>query len=78
MIRHSVDVIFANDAVRVLNYEKNGVQNYIGGATFIEMYDAFRLEKMIYFFNDIPEGMLRDEIIGFSPEIIHGDLKHVQ
>ena len=40
------------DAVLVLNLdkEKNGeiLKNYIGGATFLEMYDAFRLGKKIY------------------------------
>lgn len=77
MIRHSEEVISKNDAVLVLNFEKNGVENYIGGATFIEMYDAFRLRKKIYLYNDIPEGMLKDEIIGFSPMIISGDLRRV-
>ncbi len=77
MIRHSADVIGGNDAVLVLNFEKNGVQNYIGGATFIEMYDAFRLNKKIFLYNEIPEGMLKDEIIGFDPIIIQGDLTKI-
>lgn len=77
MIRHSEEVISKNDAVLVLNFEKNGVENYIGGATFIEMYDAFRLRKKIYLYNDIPEGMLHDEIIGFSPILIHGNLAEI-
>jgi hypothetical protein len=73
MIRHSVDVIEKNDAVLVLNFDKGEEKNYIGGATFLEMYDAFRLGKKIYLLNDIPEGMLRDEIIGFSPIVLGGD-----
>ena len=47
MLKHSANVIENNDAVLVLNFNKNDMQNYIGGATFIEMYDAFRLEKKI-------------------------------
>jgi hypothetical protein len=77
MIEHSEDVIKNQDAVLVLNFEKHGVQNYIGGATFLEMYDAFRLDKKIYLFNDIPEGILKDEIIGFNPILINADLSKV-
>jgi hypothetical protein len=77
MLRHSTHVIERNDAVLVLNFEKDGIKNYIGGATFIEMYDAFRLEKTIFLFNQIPEGILRDEILGFSPIIIDGDVRKV-
>lgn len=77
MLRHSTDVIENNDAVLVLNFEKNGIPNYIGGATFLEMYDAFRAGKKIFLWNDIPEGMLTDEIIGFSPVLIQGDLTQI-
>jgi len=73
-LRHSSEVIENNDAVLVLNFEKNGMSNYIGGATFLEMYDAFRLSKKIFLYNDIPEGILKDEIIGFNPILIDGDL----
>jgi hypothetical protein len=65
------------DSVLVLNFEKNGQTNYIGGATFLEMYDAFRLGKKIYMFNNIPEGILKDEIIGFNPILINGDLNNI-
>lgn len=78
MIEHSEEVISSVDSVLVLNYAKNGVENYIGGATFLEMYDAFRLGKKIYMMNDIPEGILKDEIIGFNPIIIHGDLEKLE
>lgn len=74
MYAQSEKTISEVDAVLVLNYEKNGIKNYIGGATFLEIYDAFRLNKKIYFVNDLPEGMLKDELIGFSPIIINGDL----
>jgi len=74
MIKHSAKVISDADGVFVLNYEKNGIENYIGGATFLEMYDAFRLGKQIYMMNDIPKGLLEDEIIGFNPVILNGDL----
>lgn len=74
MLRHSQEVIAAQDAVLVLNFEKNGQPNYIGGATFLEMYDAFRMGKKIYMYNDVPDSMLKDEIEGFEPILIHKDL----
>ncbi len=78
MIRHSEGVIKENDAVLVLNYDKNGQKNYIGGATFLEIYDAFRLNKKIFFMNDLPEGMLKDELIGFCPIVLNGDLSKIK
>jgi hypothetical protein len=77
MLKHSTDVIENNDAVLVLNFDKNGIKNYVGGATFLEMYDAFRLGKKIFLYNDIPEGILTDEIIGFDPVVVNGDLKKI-
>ena len=78
MYKQSEEMISNMDAVLVLNFDKNknGViyNNYIGGATFLEMYDAFRLNKKIYLYNDIPSGMLYDEIELFSPIIINGNL----
>lgn len=78
MIKHSEEVISSVDSVLVLNYTKNDIPNYIGGATFLEMYDAFRLGKTIYMMNDIPKGLLEDEIIGLNPIIIHSDLNKIQ
>jgi hypothetical protein len=74
MLRQSDRVILGCDAVLVLNFEKDGQSNYIGGATFLEMYDAFRANKKIFLYNAIPEGILTDEIIGFGPILIGGDL----
>ena len=78
MIRHSEEVISNVDAVLVVNYDKNGQKNYIGGATFLEIYDAFRLGRKIYFMNDLPEGMLKDELIGFNGVVINEDLSMIR
>ena len=74
MYKQSEETIKNMDAVLVLNFNKNGQENYIGGATFLEIYDAFRMGKKIYFINDIPNNMLKDELIGFNPTIINDDL----
>jgi len=76
-LKLQIDKVKQNDALLVLNFEKNGIQNYIGGATFLEMFKAWELEKKIFLFNQIPEGMLKDEIIGFNPIIIEGDLSKI-
>ena len=82
MYKQSEETISEMDAVLVLNLdkEKEGkvYKNYIGGATFLEMYDAFRLNKKIYLYNDVPDGMLFDEIEGFGPIIINGNLDLVK
>lgn len=78
MFKLSAERIAKLDAVLTLNFDKNGKKNYIGGATFIELYEAFMNNKKIYLYNDIPEGMLYDEISGFSPIVIHGDLNLVK
>jgi len=77
MFKHSTGVIHNSDALLVLNFDKNGLKNYIGGATFLEMYDAFRLGKKIFLYNDAPSGILADEINGFNPVVIRGDLDKV-
>ena len=78
MYKQSEEIIKNMDAVLVLNYDKNKdgkiYKNYIGGATFLEMYDAFRLGKKIFLINDIPEGILFDEIEGFNPIILKGNI----
>lgn len=78
MLKHSTEVIENNDAVLVLNFTKNGIENYIGGATFLEMYDAFRYDKKIFLYNSIPDGILADEIIGFEPIIIDKNLNKIE
>lgn len=81
MYKQSEQIIKQMDAVLVLNFDKiiDGKieKNYVGGATFLEIYDAFRLNKKIYLYNEIPKGILYDEIHGFSPIIIYGDLSKI-
>lgn len=82
MYKQSEETIKNMDAVLVLNFDKITNEkidkNYIGGATFLEIYDAFRLNKIIYLYNDIPKGILYDEIQGFAPIIINGDLSKLK
>jgi len=81
MYNESRSQISKVDAVLVLNYtkEKNGesFDNYIGASTFLEMYEAFMQNKKIYMMNSFPDNMLLDEIKGFNPIIINGDLNKI-
>ena len=74
LFKMSEEKIKDADAVLCVNYEKHGIENYIGGATFIEIYEAFKNNKKIFLFHDIPKGMLYDEIAGFDPIVINEDL----
>ncbi|HSX48201.1 MAG TPA: hypothetical protein VLF41_01710 [Candidatus Nanoarchaeia archaeon] len=74
MIREQNRKIEANDAILVLNLEKDGQPNYIGGATFLEIFKAFEMNRKIFLLNPIPDNILRDELLGMEPLVINGDL----
>lgn len=74
MMKKDEENIEPQDAILVLNFEKNGVLDYIGGATFLEIYTAFRMGKKIYLYNPIPECIFTDELKGINPIILNGDL----
>ena len=78
MMKKDESNIKPQDAVLVLNFEKNGIQNYIGGATFLEVYMAWRLNKKIFFYNPLPSCSFTDELIGINPTIINGNLNLVK
>ena len=66
-----------NDAVLVLNLKKNGQLNYIGGATFLEIFKAWELGKKIFLWNQIPDNLFKDELLGMNPCVIHGDVRKI-
>ena len=61
------------DAILVTNYDKNGVQGYIGGNTLMEMGIALHLKKPIYLLHQIPELAYKEEILGMRPTVINRD-----
>ncbi len=66
------------DAVLCLNYEKNGIENYIGGNTFLELGFAHVLSQKIFLLNPIPEiNLIKTEIAEMQPTIINGDLSKI-
>ena len=75
LIRKHCELISGSDAILVLNYEKKGIKNYIGGNSFLELGYAHILGKKIFLMNDIPEiELIQQEIEAVQPIVIHGDL----
>lgn len=73
-IRAFWNVIKDSDAVLIANFDKNGVKNYIGGNTFLEMGFAHVLNKKIFLFNGIPDMGYTDEIKAMRPVVLNGNL----
>lgn len=67
-----------SDAVLILNYSKSGVDNYIGGNSFLEMGFAHVQDKPIYLLNPVPQMQYTDEIIAMRPIVIGADLKLIK
>lgn len=67
-----------SDAVLVLNYDKNGISNYIGGNTLLEMGLAFHMKKKIFLLKGIPEISYREEILAMKPMVVNGNFKAIE
>jgi len=66
------------EAVLVVNLDKNGIKNYIGGNTFLEMGFAHVLNQKIFLLNPIPEiPFYKTEIEAMKPVILNGDLTKI-
>jgi len=62
------------DAVLVINLDKHGIKNYIGGNTLMEIGFAHVLDQKIFLLNPIPEiPYYKSEIEAVKPVIINGD-----
>jgi len=70
MMRRHMDNIKTSDAILVLNLSKNGLNNYIGTNTLLEIGAAFENGKAIYLLNSPPENM--EELRALKPFIVHG------
>ena len=66
------------DAVLVMNFDKHGIKNYIGGNTLMEIGFAHVLDQKIFLYNPIPEiPYYKSEIEAVKPIIINGDLTKI-
>lgn len=70
--------ILESDAVLIVNLEKNGIKNYIGGNALIEMGQAYVNDKVIFLYTDIPRELpYAAEIECMDPICLHGELKNI-
>lgn len=77
-IREFWNAMQGGDAVLVLNLDKNGIKNYIGGNTLMEIGFAHVLNQKIFLYNPIPDiPYYKTEIEAVQPIIINGDLSKI-
>lgn len=70
------DKVDQGDVCLVVNNEKHGVPNYIGGNVLMEMGLAFHQSKPIVLLNDVPpESIFLEEILGMKPILLHGKIE---
>ena len=78
-IREFWDKIKESDAVLIVNLDRRGIKNYIGGNTLMEIGFAHVLNKKIFLMNPIPEiPFYQSEIEAAKPIILHGDLSRIK
>lgn len=75
--RHFANIAKAK-VVLIANYEKNGIDNYIGSNSFLEMGAGFAFEKPIYLLNPVPKQDNYEEILALEPIVIDGDLSRIE
>jgi len=76
-MREHIERIDAGDAILVTNYSKNGIENYIGANTFLEMFYAFLKEMPIFVLYPLPDMRCKEELLGMQPTVINGDLSEI-
>jgi hypothetical protein len=75
LMREHFDKIVEGDAILVVNDQKHGLDNYIGGNVLMEMAVAFFLKKPIFILFDLPEpSPFTEEFVGMRPVLLHGDV----
>jgi len=69
------DLIIQGDAILVCNFDKNGIKNYIGGNTLMELGFAHVTNKKVFLYNEIPTAVpYIDEIKATVDVVLNGNL----
>lgn len=67
------------DALVVVNLDKHGIKNYIGGNSFLEMGFAHVLNQKLFLLNPIPDmPYYGTEIIAMNPVVLNGKLEDIK
>ena len=79
VIREFWKLMQEGDAILVMNFDKHGIKNYIGGNTLMEIGFAHALNQKIFLFNPIPDiPYYKSEIEAVKPVVINGDLSLIK
>jgi len=80
LIRKYYHEIVQGDAILVINRDKRGIKNYIGGNSFLEMGFAYVLGKKTFVLNPLPKDLtlIYQELIAMQPIIINGNFKKIK
>ncbi len=79
LIKDHYRKIMKSDGIVVLNYDKKGIPNYIGGNSFLEIGFAYVNDKKIFLLNPVPEiDFYKTEILAMRPIILDGDLRRIR
>lgn len=78
-IRKYYKMIKNSDAILIMNPKKNGIKNYIGANSFLEIGYAHALAKKIYILYDLPkQNYINDELYAMETVILDGDLDGIK
>ena len=78
VIKEHYEFIKNSDAILLINIDKNGIENYIGGNALMEIGFAYVLGKKIFLLGPIPEIGYKDEILAMQPIVLNGDLREIK
>ena len=68
-----------SDAILVCNFDKDGIKNYVGGNTLMEIGFAHVNDKKVFLLNHIPQGLpYIDEIKAMVDVVLGGDLNKLK
>ncbi|NTV41632.1 MAG: hypothetical protein HGA61_05185 [Candidatus Moranbacteria bacterium] len=78
-IKYWHELIVSGDAIVVGNFDKNGIKNYVGGNTLMEIGFAHVNDKKIFLYNPVPEDLsYADEIKAMVDVVLDGDLSKIK
>ncbi len=78
-IKQHYQHILENDGILIVNIEKKGRQNYIGGNVLMEMGQAYVNDKKIFLTNDLPtDSAYIDEIKSVYPICLKGEIENIK
>lgn len=77
-IKWHYNSIVNSDAILVLNFDKNGIKNYVGGNTLMEIGFAHVNNKKIFLLNPIPKMEYKEEIAAMVTNVLDGDISKIK